>query len=289
VLGHRWVGAAILSAAAVALLGAGSADITDVATVPYLGEKGRAAYAGFLTRGHQRAFAIAPNGAWGYSSGRNTERDAIAVALYQCNRAAHDVCRVYAVNDFVVHADYRSFDDASRDILTRLPAASLSRPEYGEELRDFGAPSPETLRARDYHADTPVGLGGVRTVTTVQLRDMMISPAPPIVIDVLEGDPHPTLPGAVWIRGAGRDAGSAEANARVLELLRDVLGGLTGGDTSRPIALFCLDSRCWLSHNAALRARQLGYTGVHWYRGGTKAWTAAGLETTPSVQHGQVQ
>ena len=45
------------------------------------------------------------------------------------------------------------------------------------------------------------------------------------------------------------------------------------------IVFFCLSAKCWLSHNAALRAIALGYENVHWYRGGIKAWKKARLPT----------
>ena len=41
-------------------------------------------------------------------------------------------------------------------------------------------------------------------------------------------------------------------------------------------------SQSWLSVNAAMRARQLGYSQVIWYQGGT-AWTHAGLPTVGRV------
>ena len=52
---------------------------------------------------------------------------------------------------------------------------------------------------------------------------------------------------------------------------------VTGGKKSRPLAFYCVNSQCWLSYNASLRAVALGYTRVLWYRGGVEAWRAAGL------------
>jgi PQQ-dependent catabolism-associated CXXCW motif protein len=44
-----------------------------------------------------------------------------------------------------------------------------------------------------------------------------------------------------------------------------------------PLVFFCVNSQCWLSYNASLRAAALGYTNVYWYRGGIESWRAAGL------------
>ena len=58
---------------------------------------------------------------------------------------------------------------------------------------------------------------------------------------------------------------------------------LTAGRKSVPIVFFCLSSECWLSYNAGLRAIELGYTNVHWFRGGTAAWERAGFEMMEAV------
>ena len=43
--------------------------------------------------------------------------------------------------------------------------------------------------------------------------------------------------------------------------------------------VYCLDAKCWLSYNAALRLDALGYENLYWYRGGIAAWKAANLPT----------
>ena len=45
---------------------------------------------------------------------------------------------------------------------------------------------------------------------------------------------------------------------------------------------YCQGTYCWMSYNAALRAINLGYTNVLWYRGGIEAWKQAGLPTAPA-------
>ncbi len=42
--------------------------------------------------------------------------------------------------------------------------------------------------------------------------------------------------------------------------------------------------KCWGSYNAALRAIRLGYTNVHWFRGGVEAWQQAGLPLRDAAQ-----
>jgi hypothetical protein len=89
---------------------AGFAPIESVAAVPYLRDGGRRGYADFLTRLAPRAFAIAPNGAWGFSgpvtpiyNARARERfDPIENALERCNKRGEGKCRLYAIDGRVV-------------------------------------------------------------------------------------------------------------------------------------------------------------------------------------------
>lgn len=82
----------------------GFAAIDDAAKLPYLRDTGHAGYATFLARGLPRAFAIAPNGAWGWAAGGD---DPLRRALSSCNRRGNGDCRLYAVDDHVVWKDPR--------------------------------------------------------------------------------------------------------------------------------------------------------------------------------------
>lgn len=88
----------------------GFAPVESVEAVPYVREGGRRGYADFLTRLAPRAFAIAPNGAWGFSgpvtpiyNARARERfDPLENALEHCNRRGEGKCRLYAIDGRVV-------------------------------------------------------------------------------------------------------------------------------------------------------------------------------------------
>ena len=71
--------------------------VKDVNAVPYLHADGRRAYGRYLATSRPRAFAIAPDGAWGTASGTDPIND----ALVQCG-SGHDGCRVYSVDGDVV-------------------------------------------------------------------------------------------------------------------------------------------------------------------------------------------
>jgi dienelactone hydrolase len=75
------------------------APIEDATRLPFVRDTGREGYAKFLTQPQPRAFAIAPNGAWGWAEGGE---DPLKRALDNCNRRGQGSCRLYAVDDAVV-------------------------------------------------------------------------------------------------------------------------------------------------------------------------------------------
>lgn len=144
---------------------------------------------------------------------------------------------------------------------------------YGDEDRDWNVAPTARLRTADYHAPTPREIPGGKVITTYELSRMLAQPERPFVIDVLGGSPHRTVAGAFWMAGAGAGDMSPEEAGR----FDKAIAGFAGGDKGRTIVFFCVDSECWLSYNAALRAIAAGYTNVMWYRGGVAAWRRAGL------------
>ncbi len=75
------------------------AKVDEVDRVPHLRDTGREGYRAFLLRSSPRAFAIAPNGAWGWATGGE---DPLKRALDTCSRRGEGKCRLYAVDADVV-------------------------------------------------------------------------------------------------------------------------------------------------------------------------------------------
>lgn len=147
---------------------------------------------------------------------------------------------------------------------------------YADEDRDWGVPPATQLRTVGYHEPTPTRIPGGRVVNTGELKALLEQPSKPYVIDVLGGGVHRTIAGAFWMIGAGAGDMSREEEKH----FADAVAAFAGGDKSRPLVFFCVDSECWLSYNAALRTIALGYTNVMWYRGGIAAWRVSeGLMT----------
>ena len=86
--------------------------------------------------------------------------------------------------------------------------------------------------------------------------------------------PHPVIPGALWIPGAGRGAISTPVDT----LFRERLAQGTHNDLAHRLVIYC-HRNCWLSWNAAKRAISYGYRNVFWFPDGMEGWRAAGFPT----------
>lgn len=117
----------------------------------------------------------------------------------------------------------------------------------------------------------PISVPGAATVRTDEAR-RLLAEAQPLVLDL--NATGRSLPGAV-VFGHAFTGGTFD-DALQKRLRRKVLA-LTGGDTARSIVVFGWNAERWGSRNLALRLVALGYTRVHWYRGGKEVWEARGL------------
>lgn len=159
----------------------------------------------------------------------------------------------------------------------QLASFQLAAATYGEERRDWGVPAQDTLRLRDYHAPTPMVVPGATTIDTAELKALIASEPRVVLVDALGGEPHDSIPFAVWLKDSGLGRSFEDP---LQERLGAQLKELTQGDPERPVVFFCLSSDCWLSYNTSLRAAHLGYRHAFWYRGGVRAWKTANLPMT---------
>jgi PQQ-dependent catabolism-associated CXXCW motif protein len=162
------------------------------------------------------------------------------------------------------------------DLKRRRPAGSSpsgyqQSQNFADELTDWGV-SPQSELKVEVGSQTPLIIPGGRRVTTSEMINLINTDA--IVVDVLRDSSggHRTLPGAIYMPGAG-DAGTFRD--RLQRRLSSVLVQLTSQDTNRTLVFLCEGAKCWESYNAALRAMQLGFRNVLWYRGGLSSWMAA--------------
>lgn len=114
----------------------GSAFATP-STPPHLGQAGQDEYRDYIEAPDHRAFAIAPGGAWGWSSGKSTAKEAEEEALAVCQGQTAQRCVSFAVDDKTV------FDGAKWPTLWRpyssaaqAKKASVGR-ERGQRMHDL--------------------------------------------------------------------------------------------------------------------------------------------------------
>lgn len=155
-------------------------------------------------------------------------------------------------------------------------AADELREEYADELKDWSVETTVELRTDSYHAPTPLKTpSGITIVSTKQLVSLLKEGA--VLANVLgDGNGRYTytnsIPGSVWLPGGG-DGGAF--GDEVQKRLSGKVRTLTKRP-DQPVVVYCLNSECWLSYNAALRLQRDGFS-VFWYRGGINAWKSAGL------------
>jgi PQQ-dependent catabolism-associated CXXCW motif protein len=143
-------------------------------------------------------------------------------------------------------------------------------------------PEPAGLWQGALHGYTPNTVAGATVVDTAQLEKLVSNKAP-VMIDVADADKKPasmpatalwmpahrSIPGAVWLPGAG----SGTSDPAFVEAFKSRIADLTGGDKAKTIVAFCHPD-CWGSWNAAKRLAQLGYSAVYWYPEGMEGWQA---------------
>jgi PQQ-dependent catabolism-associated CXXCW motif protein len=157
---------------------------------------------------------------------------------------------------------------------------------FAAEARAGEVPEPEGYRLEDYRASTPATLRGAKVIGTEEAEKIWrnhsgsfvdVLPRPPRPRNLPEGTlwrdkPHSNIPGSIWLP----DTGYGELAPSMADYFSRGLEKATNSDRARLLVLYCL-ADCWMSWNAAKRARSLGYSDVAWYPEGTDGWLAAGL------------
>lgn len=153
------------------------------------------------------------------------------------------------------------------------------------EREDLGVPPTRQLHAGAMHGPTPASIPGGQVITTQGLQSLIAErKAPFLLLDVL-GGPQ-VIPGAQYAVPASQPGSFNDATQ---QQFGQFLAQATGGSKELPLVLYCQSRECWMSYNAALRAINLGYRNVLWYRGGIEAWQAAGQPLQPAGMMGGPQ
>ncbi|MFC3613692.1 rhodanese-like domain-containing protein [Lutimaribacter marinistellae] len=148
------------------------------------------------------------------------------------------------------------------------------------ERQDFGVQPVQQLHAGQMHGQTPASIPGGQLLTTKGLVELVQSRQTPyLLFDVLGGGE--TLPGAI---PAVQASSPGHFQDQTQQAFGQFLQQATQGNQEVPLIFYCASIECWMSYNAALRAINLGYRNVLWYRGGLAAWKQAGGLTSQAGQ-----
>lgn len=209
-------------------------------------------------------------------------------AVYHCNHPpgfTARLCDVQTVDGKDIRAWAATALAGHRQALAMLTVPS--KRFYGAEEVGSSWVAGKFLRVgSDPSGETPVQMDGVTTYYTQDLVRALMSPSPPLVIDV--GSSYDVIPMArsLYRGGLAFDDGATdkEYETRFAGLLKQL-----SPDINKPVVFYCRSRGCWFSVNAALRARRLGYSQVGWYRGGIESWKAARLPVATAVVKAVVQ
>jgi rhodanese-related sulfurtransferase len=143
------------------------------------------------------------------------------------------------------------------------------------ENQDFGVPPTSQLRSGAMHGPTPTSIPGGQMIGTKGLLSLIQGAGVDFYLfDVLGGTQR--LPNSIPAVAAHQGGSFSD---QIQREFGPFLEQTTGGNKETPLVFYCQSNQCWMSYNAALRAINLGYTNVLWYRGGIEAWQMAGQQT----------
>jgi PQQ-dependent catabolism-associated CXXCW motif protein len=160
--------------------------------------------------------------------------------------------------------------------LMAVVTSGLSYVNPANEWSTFGV-APQAVLERNVANFTPLIIQGGRVIGTGELESALhrgtLEGVPFLAIDAWRRpDRKEDIPGSIYIEHAG-DYGTFEDDRQ--KKLKDELAKLTNNNLNMPLVFFCAGVKCWESYNAALRAINLGYSKVYWYRGGVSSWIEA--------------
>jgi PQQ-dependent catabolism-associated CXXCW motif protein len=160
------------------------------------------------------------------------------------------------------------------------------RVNYADEDTKFDGVEPSSVPVSEVNSPTPTRIPGGTVLRTQELYDAFkrgklgdyvagtagAGNIAFVVVDVWSDPQHRSIPTAKMVPAAGQ-AGDFED--KVQKELWATLDKITGGDWSMPIVFVSRDAKHWEAYNAALRAIEMGFSRVYWYRGGIASWKAA--------------
>jgi hypothetical protein len=121
------------------------ARIEDAAAVPYLDDKGRAAYSEFVARSGYKVFALADNGkyVWDWITASPSVKlpDFAQDIVSRCQKLAQRPCKVYAVNGVVFWTPSAAQSTATKPVLKTPSAPEKPEQEAARKAKPASSPA----------------------------------------------------------------------------------------------------------------------------------------------------
>jgi adenylate cyclase len=203
---------------------------------------------------------------------------ALAGRLDEARKAADEAQRLWRFYTVRSHfpLDLRSPALVAHELVFQRGLSLAGFRDHAEEDADFGVPSDNVLHA-DLAGHTPTTVAGATVIRTCDLARILELDAVPIMVDPAMHFWGRSIPGAVGLKDCGL---GGSLDDQIQDRLRRTMTVLTNGDLGKAIVAISWNSERFDGRNLALRLVALGYTAVHWYRGGREAWEVAGLPET---------
>ncbi|MBC3880434.1 hypothetical protein H8K35_04080 [Undibacterium sp. LX40W] len=234
-----------------------------------------------------KAFLASENGAYATFSSDVANSGLLRYTFSECQKKASAPCQIIGLNGTDYLKEYAKFSNASANAISRMKIRSE---QYRlVEQQDWLMPEPDGPRIIDegVHFATPTQVKAAKTIDTASLVELI--KAEKIVLihaTMLADSDSETIPNAHVFDSAGIVYGQQsnkhqldDSSIKNLEIIMRKIAP----EKNQAIAVFCASPECWMSLNTIMRLHDLGYTNLHWYRGGLTAWMVAQLPTVKAV------
>ncbi|MFZ6712306.1 rhodanese-like domain-containing protein [Undibacterium sp. TC9W] len=248
-----------------------------------LGKSAQTGFEKYKEHKTKKAFAVAPDGAWGVAYGMSNDILAVRSALSNCQRRSKVNCNLYDLDDQAFQDKYALFLTESERAIKNL---KVQNGYQDFENADWFLPPVKHLRpgSEGFHYATPASIEGIKNISTPELAEKLAKKQISVIDALGIDNSGMTLPFAISLDGAANLADDPEAafNKNLDADLRAVMKK-NFPQKEAAIAVFCVSEECWMSVNTLVRLKGMGYSNLYWYRGGIAAWQAAKLPVVKAV------
>lgn len=236
----------------------------------------------YMTEKSAKAFAVAENGNFSYSENAPNMATAIYGALVNCEKSANARCTVAAIENNSTLPLMTAQKSENQKLIAGM---QMKHPDELMPQTNWFKPAADAVRLHSsgIHYATPTTIKGVKTIATPELLKRMKEGSITLLDTLGISRINASLPGAYLLNGADYASTDSDKNKAFEARLEKVMARYFP-DKSQALVAYCASAECWLSVNALIHLRNIGYTNLYWYRNGVTDWTYQELPLTNSYQ-----